>query len=263
MTAALLLLLSTTAMTAPPTGKVLAVMTLQAKGGVPPEALGLISDHLAEQLQGKPPWERVLNPQDVAVLMPDAQQQQIVECALDACVLVDLEMAGGLGATHLLAGSLGKVGTDYLLSLKLFELRSASVIASLSERVPGASDEKVLDALPNAAALIMQRSGLVAAPVRVKSASPSWAVPGSIALVSGLLGAVVTTMVLSAAAVWLGVVFGSADALLRIPRIGPTQDTAVLGRMFGPPLLLVSLATVIAIVSAGLVVAGVAGVVRP
>ena len=122
-----------------------AVFRLEPKHGVPPGAADLLTDTLLNEVRGSGAFSRVVSPAEIAVLMAPEQQQFLVRCASDECALVDNELAGALGVSHILVGNLGKLGNSYLLNLRLLDVQSSVLLASLSERAKGDTEEALLD----------------------------------------------------------------------------------------------------------------------
>lgn len=83
-----------------------AVFSLEAKHGVPPGAADLLTDNLLAQLRKTGAFSQVVSPADIAVLMPPDEQKFLMRCASDECAVVDNEVAGALGVSHVLVGNL-------------------------------------------------------------------------------------------------------------------------------------------------------------
>lgn len=59
------------------------------------------------------------------------QQRQLVGCSENSCMS---ELAGALGAEHLVSGLIGKLGSTFVLTLKLIDTRTARAAARASRR---------------------------------------------------------------------------------------------------------------------------------
>ncbi len=182
-----------------------AVFRLEPKHGVPPGAADLLTDTLLNEVRGSGAFSRVVSPAEIAVLMAPEQQQFLVRCASDECALVDNELAGALGVSHILVGNLGKLGNSYLLNLRLLDVQSSVLLASLSERAKGDTEEALLDLVRPASLKLLKEGGLVReppkAPVAADESPPSLARRGALwggAVVAGLGAA----LALPALALW-------------------------------------------------------------
>ncbi|MEW5847776.1 MAG: hypothetical protein AB2A00_03140 [Myxococcota bacterium] len=138
----------------------LAVFPLEAKVNVPAPVAELLTEALVAEMRAANVFTRVVTPQDIAALMPPEQQKFLMRCASDECALVDQDMAGALGVTHLLVGNMGKLGSSYLLNLRMLEVASSKVVATLSQRFKGKDEEALLDALHPAAEKMIAQARL-------------------------------------------------------------------------------------------------------
>jgi hypothetical protein len=128
---------------------------------VPPGAADLLTDTLLAEVRAAGVFDRVVSPVEIAALMRPEQQQFLLRCASDECALVDNELAGALGVTHILVGSLGKLGASYLLNLRLLDVQSSVLLSSLSERARGASEEALLDLVRPSARRLLVDAGML------------------------------------------------------------------------------------------------------
>ncbi len=186
-----------------------AVFRLEPKHGVPPGAADLLTDTLLNEVRGSGAFSRVVSPAEIAVLMAPEQQQFLVRCASDECALVDNELAGALGVSHILVGNLGKLGNSYLLNLRLLDVQSSVLLASLSERAKGDTEEALLDLVRPASLKLLKEGGLVREPPKAPAAAES---PPSLARRGALWGGAVVAglgaaLALPALALW-GTVVG-------------------------------------------------------
>ena len=177
----------------------MAVFTLESKVGVAKGTEVLITDHMMVELRRANVFSRVVSPNEIAALMPPEQANFLVRCASDECALVDNEIAGVLGVSHILVGNVGKLGDSYLVNLRLLDVRSSVLVASVSERARAASDEGLLDAVKPAVATLLKEAGLqpeqAAAPTSTAGGGPripllvTGAAVGAGAVVVALAGA--------------------------------------------------------------------------
>ncbi|MEW5851845.1 MAG: hypothetical protein AB2A00_23850 [Myxococcota bacterium] len=160
---------------APPVTRTLAVFSLEPKVGVPKPVADLLSETLVAELRSSKAFARVVSPREIAVLMPAEQQKFLIQCASDQCGMVDEDLAGVLGVSHLLVGSLGRLGTSYLLNLRILELRTSVAVATVAERIKGQTDEALLDAMGPAVHKLLVDGGWAPEPQAPKDvvAAPS------------------------------------------------------------------------------------------
>jgi TolB-like protein len=133
------------------------VFPVQGKLGIHADLAELVSDHVLQELRHRAAFGRVMSPTEITQLMPVNEQKTVLECASDECSLVDNELAGALGATHIVIGNVSRLGKSFQLTLKLFELKRGLVISTSSDRIAGESAEALLDGVkPCVVKLLMQ-----------------------------------------------------------------------------------------------------------
>ena len=114
-----------------------AVFPLRAKSGVDGVTAELLTLTIVEELRGTSSFSQVLSPHEVGVRLSPKEQETLMDCASDRCAILDTEMAGALGASHMLMGSIFKVDKDYLLNLKMLDIRTALEVSSVSKNISG------------------------------------------------------------------------------------------------------------------------------
>ncbi len=194
----------------------MAVLALKPEG-VDPALASTVSDALTEDL-GRGGHYDVLGRSELEAMAGFTAERQKLGCEGDAGCLA--ELGGALGAQWLVAGSLGRVGKSYVLSVRLLQIEKARVAGRDTEEVY--SQEALLPAADRAAQVLL---GENPAPLSATTAGqrrggpPAW-------LGYGLLGA-------GAVAAAVGALFGqqaSSDYYSRNPALaGPgvsAQNTA-------------------------------------
>jgi len=96
--------------------------------GVEQGSADVLTDLLLEALLTRH-GVRALGPPDVRTILSAEQQRVLLGCQDEACFA---DLAGALGADWLVAGSLGKLGELWVLSLQLIDPRQARVTARTS-----------------------------------------------------------------------------------------------------------------------------------
>lgn len=79
---------------------------------------------------------KVISASEVATLLGAERQRQLMGCGEDSCLE---ELVGALGARYLLQGSVGKVGANYLVTVRLFDTQHSRVLARTSLQATDAS----------------------------------------------------------------------------------------------------------------------------
>ncbi len=120
------------------------VLPLLALGGVTTDTVQLLGDALAGELRRRA-GVSVLTQADVSALLGVEKTRQMLGCSESGCMA---EIGGALGADRVIHGSLGRVGASLIVNLSALEPRRGAAVASVSQRLRGADDEVLLDALP-------------------------------------------------------------------------------------------------------------------
>ncbi|MEW5851269.1 MAG: hypothetical protein AB2A00_20950 [Myxococcota bacterium] len=136
-----------------------AVFPLQAKGGADSSMVELMTLTLVDELRRGSTFARVMSPQEVAVLLSDDSQRQLLTCATDRCALLDTEMAGALGVTHMVGGAVFRVDDDHRVELWLLDLRTALQVASVSRQLKVRQAQELLAAASPMVRQLVETSG--------------------------------------------------------------------------------------------------------
>jgi hypothetical protein len=104
----------------------------------------------------------VLSYDELKAVLSHEQLTQLVGCDDPAC-LANIGSAAGAGA--LASGTLGKVGTSWVVSLKIIDVSAVRVVSTANRRLKGASIDDVLDQIPAMVGELVQgASGRIQAP---------------------------------------------------------------------------------------------------
>lgn len=125
-------------------GLKIALLPLNALGGVSKETVHLLGDALAGELRRRPGIS-VLTQEDVGALLGVEKTRQMLGCTDSGCMA---DLGGALGADRVIHGSMGRVGESLVVNLSALDPAKARTTASVSERLRGAGEEAFLDALP-------------------------------------------------------------------------------------------------------------------
>lgn len=141
----------------------LVVAPLTAEQGVTPGTARMLDEALLSHLRSKRA-SHVLSYGEVNTILSHEKLRQQVGCDTPTCFA---DLGGQLGASALVAGRVGQVGSRWIVALKLIDLNPGQVIASSVRRT--ASFDDVLDALPSAVEELVERSSfnwLKSVPIR-------------------------------------------------------------------------------------------------
>lgn len=108
-------------------------------------------DYFAKQIELR--GVRVTTNREIAALVGFERQRQMLNCG-DGGSSCLAELAGALGVDGLITGSLAKVGSSYVINLKVVD-NEARTLAIFSERVKG--DDALLDWLASASEKLVQQ----------------------------------------------------------------------------------------------------------
>jgi hypothetical protein len=129
-----------------------AVMDLDAGSLLNDGQRSMIAKLIASELQGLG-VSRVLGVDDVKAVLGYEKQRQLLGCTDDTCVA---QYGGALGVDRIVAGSVGQIGSTYIIELRLINVTKFGVDARTSRRA--SSVENLLDLIPPMAReLILQR----------------------------------------------------------------------------------------------------------
>jgi TolB-like protein len=153
------------AATEKPGKKNIAIMTLKNASGITQPEAELISDRLSVELfnTGK---VNVMERNQMQDILKEQGFQQSGTCTDEACLV---EMGQLLGVKALVSGSIGKLGSMYLINLRLINVQTAQITHVVSQDIKGGIEE-VAGALRDIARqLVMDEPGPV---VEVKKQEP-------------------------------------------------------------------------------------------
>lgn len=139
---------------APPT---LAVMPLQAKGGMDQNAADLITARMVTALRDHGRFSRVVDNADMQALLGFEEQKQLLNCDSSSCMA---ELAGALGVDMVMATSAGQLGDAWVINVSLVDTRTARALASVSRTLRDGSVADLLDQAPAAAMEAVDKAGI-------------------------------------------------------------------------------------------------------
>ncbi len=112
---------------------------------VPPDLARALSDVLVSAVRDQSAeGVTVIGQADVGAMLSLERQKDLLGCTDSSACLS--EIGGALGADHLVAGSLGKIGTVFVVTLRLIDTQKSEVVRHVSDRVEG-KDELLIEAV--------------------------------------------------------------------------------------------------------------------
>ena len=111
----------------------IAVMTLKGASGITKDEAELLSDRLRVEFF-KTGMVDVMEREQMSEILKEQGFQQSGACTNESCLI---EMGQILGVQKLVSGSIGKIGSMYLLNLRLIDIKTAKISRTVSEDVKG------------------------------------------------------------------------------------------------------------------------------
>ena len=116
-----------------------------------PEKCRLVEDLLLASLSEDQRFAAVISGKDIRTLLDLEQQKAVTGCDEAACLA---QLGSALKVGHLLISSLGKVGGQYSLSLRIMDTQAAKVV--VRKQVMVAKESQLPDAVKNASAEVLK-----------------------------------------------------------------------------------------------------------
>jgi hypothetical protein len=138
----------------------LAVPKLRLESSVA-ESAGRILDEVLLATLAKYRNLKVLGASDIVAMLERQAQQQFLGCESNESCLA--EISGALGASLLLDGSVGAVGDEYVLSLKLIDANASAVLGRASETI-GTDPARLVAGVPEVVSRVMKAAAISGTP---------------------------------------------------------------------------------------------------
>jgi hypothetical protein len=122
----------------------LAVSPLAVGDGVSPGTVKLVGEAVSSELRRQKSFA-VLTYDELQTVLSHEQLKQLVGCADAGCFA---NVGNAAGADALVGGSLGQVGTSWIVTLKIIDVKKVTVAAVSDRRIKGGTLDDVLDQLP-------------------------------------------------------------------------------------------------------------------
>jgi hypothetical protein len=146
----------------------LAVLDLQATG-VEPELIPTLTEILTVEIDsiGK---HKVIAGRDIQSMLGFEKQKDLVGCTDASCLA---EIGGALGVEMLVVGHIGKVGSTYVVNIKLINIRKAETESRVYETVRGEVDTLIESVRSAAHKLLASAAGELAPKVAAPQPVPA------------------------------------------------------------------------------------------
>lgn len=152
-------ILSGTANQSVPDRPQLFVAGVKAERGVDAGLARVIGDLLLDECS-KTSRYRVVGGSDIEAMLTAEQQKQIAGCTDTSCVA---EILGAMGAEHVMAATLGRIGSSYFIALKIVNTKKGVVEGRWADQVPTNEDALAAAARRGVAGLLAQTNANAAA----------------------------------------------------------------------------------------------------
>ncbi len=181
----------------------IAVLDMRAKLNVKPELTAALTDSLITEVRRRS-GVKVIGSDEVRQMLTFHTTKQQLGCDDTACLA---EIGGALGADQLVTTTLSRFGETYLLTLRLIDVRHASVIRDASEQSGTSSDESALalvskgvaELFPGgASALVPSTSSAAVADVESSASEPQKKTHTKAIVLWSIAGALVATSIVGA-----------------------------------------------------------------
>lgn len=158
-------------------GPKVVVPSFATEGSVEEGTAAIVAELVLTELQNGQ-GVSALGPDDIARIMDLEAQQQLIGCESDGCFA---ELVGALNADFVLTGQIGRLGSLYVLTLKVIDPAEAKVIGRVSRTMKNV--EEIATELPQVLAGLVQK---------IRAARPGTPASGSPTASGGGSGAVAT-----------------------------------------------------------------------
>ncbi len=113
----------------------------------------VLTEVLSTELGSSGRFTSVVAGRDIKAMLSFEERKQILGCTDDSCIA---EIGGALGADRIVVSSVNKVGTGWVLTLKLIDIVEARTEARVYETIEG-SEARLVTAMPRAVGALLGR----------------------------------------------------------------------------------------------------------
>lgn len=235
-----------------------AIFNLETRTGVAPDVGAVLTGQVVALTRQRSTFSRVISASEVEAALGLERQKQLLDCDSTSCMT---EIAGSLNVSHILLGTVGRLGGSVLLDLRVVAVRTQFVAASVTRRVTAGKADALLDVLPGALDELLGLAGVLKPP----PPAPLWpkALLGVGAATAGGTGLALVASVLGAGAA--GTFFAALYGLvpLDVRGVAFPARMGILGVLGAGAGVMLLLTVVGAVVTLGVLGGGAFGMVQP
>jgi len=151
-------LIALTLSAAHPAQPKIAVMDVVLKAGAPAGAGQILSEAIVAEVRKREPRASVVSAEEIRSMIQVEGDKQQLGCHNDKELACLAEIGGALGVERVVIGSLGRLGSTYVYSLKLVDVSKAQVLRSGSVNLASQDDSELLSATSKLVAELFPRT---------------------------------------------------------------------------------------------------------
>ncbi len=136
----------------------IAVMDVVLKAGAPAGAGQILSEAIVAEVRKREPGAQVVSAEEIRSMVQVEGEKQQLGCRSDKELACLAEIGGALGVERVVIGSLGRLGSTYVYSLKLVDVGHAQVLRSGSLNLATHDDDELLSATSKLVADLFPRT---------------------------------------------------------------------------------------------------------
>jgi TolB-like protein len=125
----------------------LAVMAIKAEGGTSSTLADAVTQAVVSEVRRQSKGLSVIGWGEIRALVSMERDKQQLGCDQVSCLA---EIGGAIGAASIINGTLTRIGSLYLLALRMVDVRHAQVLKEGTERISSGDEDQLLDAVTRA-----------------------------------------------------------------------------------------------------------------
>ena len=134
----------------------IAIFQLEANG-VEKSVASVVTDALHAELR-KLPNSKIISAKEIDAMLGFEEKKQLAGCSDTSCMVA---IGGALGVQNLIIGSVGKLGSSYLMNVKLLNIAQGRTDGLFDKRLSEGDEEDFLEAIPEALATLFPQHALL------------------------------------------------------------------------------------------------------
>ena len=117
----------------------ISLMDLKAESGIDPGVVSLLYELVLTEFQTYSNLS-VISKADISSMVQFETEKELAGCTDSSCMA---EIGGALGVDKIVMGSIGKLGSSYVVTLKLINIKKATVENRVTETIPANEDKLI------------------------------------------------------------------------------------------------------------------------